>query len=350
MFIKIFNFFNKRRHRNRLHFILDISLSIIILLLLVVMVTINFYQPKYAIKNQINPITSQLETEISNPLDLKFITETSGINSESGVTLNFDYHNTGSHKIEELKITFDAISAGFSINKIQSILLENNTQIIDKNLIIKEIDPNQVGEGSIKIYINTPADPFLRQSAWQANTDFNYLNKNFNKDYSLEAIKFLSDTKIKASAYYHSPRGDQLGIGPIPPIVGIPTSYWLFFEVENLGNDLTDFLISGQLPEYVKLSDKQSLLAGNYTYNESNRRLIWQLPLISKYGGDYRAGFELIINPKEEHIGQVLNLINNLSYRFTDSLSNEEIRGTIHSLDTNLKDDFINNGQGTVLE
>ncbi len=350
MSLNIFKILKRRKKRNRLHFILDISLSILILILLVVVLTLNFYRPIISPITTPKPIVPEPEPEIINPLEISFKANTWGIRPGAGVLVDFDYYNFGQAEIEEINISWQILSTGFSLSNTQSVLVENNLEIVGRDLLIKNLAPDQAGQGSVKTYITLPTDPLLRQSAWRVIVSFDYLGKSFSQEQALSDLRFISNTEVKAKAYYHSPRGDQLGIGPIPPLVGVPTAYWLFFEIDNLGNDLEDFLISGRLPDYAELGDKKSLLAGNYSYDQASGRLIWQVPLVDKLGGDYRAGFEIKIIPGQEHIGSVLNLIENLSYRFSDSLCQQEISGVLPSLDTDLKDDFINVGQGTVLE
>lgn len=348
----LFNIFRKKKKVNRLHFIIDTSLSVLMVILLTIIISLYFYQPKIEPVTSLPPIEiePEPEPEINNPLLINFNTNTWGVRKGAGVLIDFNYNNIGEEEIENINISFEILSNGFSLTNLETVLLANNLEIFGQNLVINNLKSGQEGEGSVKAYISLPKDPLLRQAYWQVNVSFEYLGLSFQDSFNLSDLRFLSDTEIKARAYYHSLRGDQLGIGPIPPIVGIPTSYWVFFDIENIGNNLEDFIITARLPEYAKLSDKKTLLAGSYSYNKDNKQLIWQVPLVNKLGGDYRAGFEIIITPNEGHVASVLNIIENLSYRFKDSLSHQEVTGFLSPLDTNLEADFINQGQGKVIE
>ncbi len=350
MILNIFKLRQKRKKQKRLHFIIDTSLSIVILILIVVLVTFNLYQPKISQPVILDPIEPEKPIEVLNPLEINFSLNSNIARFDSGIVLDIDYYNQGEEKIDKVEVSFESLSSAFSISNIQSVMLNENSQIASSNLLIKDIPSLERGELSLKVYFKKPVDPLIRQTAWRGVVNTEYLNESFNQDFTLTNICFLSDTNISAKAFYNSSRGDQLGIGPVPPIAGIPTSYWVFFEVDNLGNDLEDFLISARLPNYATLTDKRTLLVGNYSYNPENRRLIWQVNQINKSGGAYRAGFEIEILPTDDHVGKVLNILENISYRFNDALCGQEISLNLNNLDTDLRDDFINQKQGTVIE
>jgi hypothetical protein len=350
MILKFLKLNRKRKRQKRFHFIIDTSLSILILILIVTLFTFNLYQPQTKQPVFVEPVEPDPPVEINDPLDLSFSLHSNINDFNSGIILNLDYFNHGEEIIDEFKVSFESLSSAFNISNIQAEKLDENSQLIARNLLIKDVASLEGGNISLKIHFSKPSDPLIRQAAWRALVKFDYLAEKFEQEHELTNICFLSDTKVIAEAYYNSARGDQLGIGPIPPIVGISSSYWVFFEVNNLGNDLEDFLISARLPDYTRLTGKRTLLAGNYSYNEENRRLIWQVNQINKSGGDYKAGFEIEVLPENHHVGNILNIAENIAYRFTDSLCRQETRANLGNLDTNLKDDFINQGQGTVIE
>ena len=67
---------------------------------------------------------------------------------------------------------------------------------------------------------------------------------------------------VRSAGYYYSPQGDQLGIGPLPPMVDIQTNYWIFWQIGNFNSDLENFTLTAQLPENIVWTGKKSLLAG----------------------------------------------------------------------------------------
>jgi len=155
---------------------------------------------------------------------------------------------------------------------------------------------------------------------------------------------------MRASIYYHSPQGDQLGIGPLPPIIDVPTTYWLIVKAINSGNNLRNLSFSAQLPPSVELSGEQSLLAGRYSYNQETRRLIWQVDSLEASGGDYIANFALVLTPTDSQIGKNAYLLKNLQYHADDVLTGSVISSQLSDLDTSLPDDRLNRGSGVVVK
>jgi len=139
-----------------------------------------------------------------------------------------------------------------------------------------------------------------------------------------------------------------LGIGPVSPIVGIPTNYWIFWEV-NSPSDFKDLIFGSRLPQGVELEAGRSLLSGEFSYNSSTRQLIWKVPEIKGEAGIYRLGFEVRIIPNLHQLGQVVPLLDASRYRAVDELTGKTVSGELSSLTSDLEADSFNSGQGKVI-
>lgn len=179
--------------------------------------------------------------------------------------------------------------------------------------------------------------------------NYNFLGQKVNLNQFSPAIKILSQLKISSAGYYYSPQGDQLGVGPLPPKVGVPTSYWIFWEIENFGNDLSNITMSADLPEDVIWADEKTLLAGNLMHGEISNRIVWDLEKINSTGGEYKAGFKLDLIPKEDDIGSVLDLLENIRFSAYDNFCNKKQEKSLEKITTNLKYDELSSGKGVVI-
>jgi hypothetical protein len=162
-------------------------------------------------------------------------------------------------------------------------------------------------------------------------------------------LKFLSDLQIGSKGLYYSAQGDQLGVGPIPPVVDVPTHYWIFWEINNLGNDLKNLSVSADLPSRVGWTEQKSLVAGNIRYGEISRKVVWTVEDVASSGGNYRVGFEISLIPSRADLGKVPPLVTNIRYSATDIFAGEEISGTLPDINANLKDDPTASGKGSVV-
>lgn len=335
MSLRIFKKRRKWYQNNRWHFALDISLSILILLMLTVLINLILFQPRIDSSNLFLKDKGAMTEPvvIEDPLIIEASLNKNLLNENEAVIIYLKLKNNGSEEIKNLKIKALSQSNDFS--------LTNNSYNLEKLAAAESLEL----EIRPEILID---NPLVRQIAWHLEFNFNYLEKEFRQDKELLNLFYNSQTKVSATAYYHNLRGDQLGLGPIPPIVGIPTSYFVFFEIANLGNNLNNFVLSANLAKGVELTNNLSLLAGAYNYDEDNHRIIWQVNTISQKGGNYQAAFELKVIPQMKDLDKNLDLITSLVYSYQDNLTKKQISGSLAAIDNSLPFDLINKNQGKV--
>lgn len=162
-----------------------------------------------------------------------------------------------------------------------------------------------------------------------------------------EEIK-CSDIKINSYALYYNQYGDQLGIGPIPPIVGIPTNYWIFFEIQNGENNLNNIDLYTKLGQNVSFTGNKNIQSGNFTIN-SNKQINWSRANIAK-NQNIKIAFEVSLIPDTKNIGKTLNIIENTQIFAEDELCKKQILINGENLDTNLKYDSRAKNQGIIQE
>ncbi len=154
--------------------------------------------------------------------------------------------------------------------------------------------------------------------------------------------------KVNSAGYYYGPQGDQLGVGPLPPKAGVQTSYWVFWEISDLNEDLENFEITAQLPDRVVWNNKKTALAGSLQYGEITRKVIWTADEVNKKG-TYKVGFEIGLIPENEDIGKILNLLTNIKYNGIDKSCGEKVSGNLANITTDLKEDKLGGNKGTVV-
>ncbi len=187
-----------------------------------------------------------------------------------------------------------------------------------------------------------------QQAGLLAEISYNYHGKNINYPSTSSKIKVCSNLNIKSAAYYYSPQGDQLGLGPIPPVVDVATNYWIFWEAENFGNNLSSFSMSADLPEGLVWTDNKSILSGNLQYGEISRRIIWTIDKLEAQDGKYKAKFEVSLIPKSEDVGKILDLLTNIKFSAQDIFCGSKISGSEENINTNLTADNLATGKSKV--
>ncbi|MFA5163332.1 MAG: hypothetical protein WC441_02260 [Patescibacteria group bacterium] len=327
--------FLRRRHerfyqKNRWHLVLDLSALLIIIILAICLVVWQRYRPVFDFS-----LVPRTDLWQKAPMTVRLYTEqASTIRPGEKINLKLDYQN-GASDLQAFNLEFLSLNDKYSF--------------VPANFSLDNLPAGQSAEGII-IPIEARG-PFIPgdKIGWQAALEYKGQGQLFRDFQVLPDLQVASDLKVQAKIYYHSPQGDQLGAGPLPPQVGLPTNYWVDLSLADFSLDLENFVLSLQLPAKVDFTGKKSLLSGSLKYNETNRRMIWAIPAFSA-ATNARAGFEIQLVPGEEDMDKVLDLLTGIRYSAFDKISNSEISGRLNNLDTNLRFDNLNQGQGRVAQ
>ena len=350
------NFWKNRRERfyrkQKWHLVLDFSLMLIMLVLAGVSIRMAVYSPsimsmiKWPISSSTSSPTDKqkiLNFDLTANADKKYVQE-----GES-IKYLIEYKNSGEKDIDKLSLEFSFVSAAFSLKSIES----NNPDldITSNQIIIKNIKAGEQKDFEINLNWKTVQSDFPRSiQCFIRSIAVASDNSQIEKVFNLEDIKIASNLDVSANLFYHSLQGDQLGIGPIPPVVGIATKYWLIVTAKNFGNQLQNLVFSAQLEPGVELAEEYSLLSGKFSYNQERRLLIWQVDSLDASGGNYVANFAVKLVPTKDQLGKNAPIISNIRYHVYDSWTDTEISNFLLNLDSSLPADTINRGEGVVTE
>ncbi len=341
---------------NKWHLILDISLITVIATLIAIVIGLYLYNPKIDLRkinlpNWIAPANPQIDFN-NPPLVASIKVQGDSIYSDSAVKIEINLKNNGDDNIKNLSLDLISNNSDFTIARIEELSDRDNSvayplKISGTRIIINDLPAGSNVSKILKIYFETDVMT-ANLVKWQANVEYYFYKQLFKNTISLTDIKIAAKIQAGAAVYYNSPQGDQLGSGPLPPIVDLPTNFWVFFKAEPTG-DFNNFVMSAKIPENVSFTDNSSLLAGNLTYNKDTRQIIWKIDNLSAGGDDYRAGFELELVPDAKQIGATALLASDIRFQAEDVFSGLKDNGKLEPLDTGLEEDLINKGNGKVI-
>lgn len=334
---------------NKWHLILDISLITVIVALLAIAAGLYLYNPKVNLPGWIAPIIKP-QIDLNNPplaAEIKVIS--SAIYPNTPAVAEITLKNNGNESIKDLSFNLESNDNNFAVTKIEDASAQDTKlalKISGTKIIIEDIPAGATGSKSLKIYFKSNIKN-AKLISWQANSEYYFYKQPFKKVIPLASIKVAAAVHARAAAYYNSPQGDQLGSGPLPPVSGLPTNFWVFFRAEPSG-DFNSFIMSAKIPKNVTFTDNYSLLAGNLSYNKDTRQVIWQVDSLTAGASDYRAGFELELIPDSAQVGKNALLASDIKFQAQDTFSGLKDSGSLNSLDTGLVEDPINKGDGKV--
>lgn len=132
---------------------------------------------------------------------------------------------------------------------------------------------------------------------------------------------------LKAATLYFTRDGEQLGLGPVPPLIGETTKYRVVLSLENGASGARGAVIEGRLPESVEWTGRANVSAGEaLDYFPSTRMFRWRVSGVAAYADDIGAAFEVAITPTEDLAGTIPLLVTDLSAEAVDSRTGWTIR------------------------
>ena len=325
------------------HLVLDLSLLIVIIMLFAMLVGLHVYRPNLSwFGGPVGPAIDlnnpplALDYSIANPI-LK----------DNNVILKIAYKNNGTAIVNNTTIDFLMTDKKFALDHLEIVSGGDQATVSGRELVLTPVAADGSGEVEVKAYF-TPQDPTARQVSWEAQDAYNFAGQLIKTANTLPPVTSTAELTVNNDIYYTSPQGDQLGIGPVPPIVGVPTSYWVFWKVKSNGN-FQNLVFSAYLPKGVELGSGRSPITGDFSYNPTARQVVWKLPALESQNDNYNLGFEIQLTPTATQVGQVLPLLTKTRYYAEDTLTGQATSSQMTDLTTNLETDHFNAGQGKVV-
>ncbi len=270
-------------------------------------------------------------------------------NHNEEISYTIKIKNEEKVSLKNIKINLFSANNNFSLNAVKLIGNLKNARLLDKTISINDLLADE--ELIINITASFSGRKIIanQELAIRAETEYEIDNHIIKYKSNSKETKLNSIFRATASAYYYSPQGDQLGVGPLPPAINMATNYWIFLEFDNEGNSLRDLVLSAELAENVYFSDNKRVLDGALNYAEIGKRLIWQISEISSGNSKQRANFEITLIPESDDLGKTLELLKNIKISAIDNFTNQEISTSIGNINTDLKNDKFSSGKGKVI-
>lgn len=198
---------------------------------------------------------------------------------------------------------------------------------------------------------NTNSNEIENNQNNNQNININSTTTNTQVGKEPGAVIKSTDIRLQSLARYYTAEGEQLGIGPLPPVVGATTKYWIFISLNGFDHNLENTLVSAKLPENVSLTGKSSVTMGdNMSFDLNSGEIKWNLGNILISDKDQAIGlaFEVELTPSDGQVGSVAKLLDDIKISALDSITKENITKTNPPITTNLSGDKIANSDGVI--
>ncbi|MEO5928018.1 MAG: hypothetical protein ABIO72_04835 [Patescibacteria group bacterium] len=153
---------------------------------------------------------------------------------------------------------------------------------------------------------------------------------------------------VSLVARYYSPSGDQIGVGPLPPVIGVATTYWVVWSVGPTDADLKDIDLRATLGATVRATGKfASIIPGEFS--SDGNQVHWTVPSLPATGASPATfAFEVSFTPSVNQRGTIPSLVTGSAARAVEIRSGLDLQSSGSVEDTNLSHDEQAKGKGTV--
>ncbi len=303
--------------------------------------------------------TASLEVPVRLPnVETSFSASEQRVSPGNAISTSFTVENKETFSITDLRIKYKLNPALFAVNRlpggldpqgfytqsIADLLTSNDSTTVSADLFIREsiIPELAFGQGAPKVLIDAEL-LYIGENDQEVVLPVNPLNLALN-----------SDLRISAFARYYSVEGDQIGRGPLPPVVGETTKYWVFIELENSIHTVNDITMRASLPAGLTFTGKSSVTAGKaLVYNQGSNSLTWKVDSIPDYKSDfnqdrYGAAFEVAFTPSADQVGKSIVLLREIEVQGRDTSTGAVIIDSAPLVTNSLTNDAFAQDTGEV--
>lgn len=284
------------------------------------------------------------------PLTLTHAIEQSSLQPGDNATITLTYNN----------------DSAFTLTGVE-LALNSNVNVFSNDLIFTEA-PSTIEPGdSGTLTLSAPVRSSLSRATLSTYENISVTTQpiaTFTFRPNGEAIEvnttgsgfetpLTSPIVLESFGRYWTANGDQLGRGPIPPIVGETTKYWIFWNVSGTTNELENLAIEADLGPGVELTGRQSVSVGT-SIEAINGAVRWTVdrvdPTMPPGSTVAAAAFEVALTPSADQVGSIATLLKRAYVSASDAWTGATIQRSASSVTTNLTADAKAAAYGGVIE
>jgi len=172
------------------------------------------------------------------------------------------------------------------------------------------------------------------------NKDFSFVDfeakttKTESPKTNLVEEKKVIDTKLILStkAIYYTDEGEQLGLGPWPPVVDKQTSVRILVNLVSDFHEIKNLQLKIKLAKNIKYIGRPAVNLGEAVlYDEKNHFVYWHIESL-KAGETALVNFEIEFTPSSDDLGKKVELMTSVNSFGTDAITLNSISSYSESI------------------
>ncbi|MBI4135549.1 hypothetical protein HY477_02335 [Candidatus Uhrbacteria bacterium] len=256
-------------------------------------------------------------------------------------------NNRGENKLENITVKITATGELLNWNSAQVTegnLAEDNSALFPKEGVVS-LNPGQTLDYSFQVPVRSDSvsslSPFIDIAAEVR------VNDTVVRTPPLRLV-VVSDLKLFTDARYFSPAGTPVGAGPLPMRVSEETEFLLRFRLTNIFHDLSNVVVTANLPQGVIWKGVIEVQGGRLTFDEAKREVRFEVNRMPVTTPELNAQFKVGVIPQETDRGKLMLLLNVARVEALDTISQTVFSTDTPAVSTALDADPQARGKGIV--
>lgn len=269
-----------------------------------------------------------------------------------------EYTNISDYTLEDLTFALDVDPYFINTARLTGLVFKDGKFYFSDK--VENLRPGESKTVSTNIYLKTSPDwssfAEAKNITVSLGSEAKYKIQGEEQEVVFKSRKAIAkmETPFYATIFsrYWTKEGDQLGRGPIPPRVGRSTKYWVFWNLGDTTNKLTNIYLQMKLPANVSYAGLSSVAVGDkINYDPDSRMITWYLKELDPTmisGMTVGVSLEVEIIPAPSQAGSSAALIEWVKMSAMDEFTGQEVSYTSGAVTTDLTYDTKAAGLGTV--
>lgn len=224
---------------------------------------------------------------------------------------------------------------------------------------LADLGPGETGNSSFKFDLkNLDQNTAIEQPSLKISLSFEGRRVGAGQLSEMVTSQNSKLLKIETASTFGAYSAYNLGplknSGPLPPRVGLETTFSIIWRVTNTTNALQEGKIKATLPSYVNWVGSFSPADEKIVYDPSTREVSWDVGEVESGAGDTSSArevyFQVSIVPSLSQLGQFVRLTNKATFQAVDSFTKTVIVKEQDAVTTELTNDSVSDGGNQVTE
>lgn len=249
------------------------------------------------------------------------------------------YYNYESFKLNDVQIKFFSQANGLVTEFLPKEYNYNEIDVNEENFILPVFSiykSNGLANGDMSVWA---------ELSWLDYQDEEPIRRYVYSD--KRYIKVRPHLNLSAQLYYFTPGGDQIGYGPLPPIIGESTSYWVSIRLWPSFGEIENLVLNTDLGNSVDMINYNSSL-GSVSGDDKLTWVIDSYDATLPYDPQPRLNIELEVTPTTSQLNTRIILLKNINVTAKSLVSNELISAVIEYIDNDMANDKFRPNNGLV--